>query len=205
LANISSFDIAKLSGKVNKGLLATDSSGVASWQTWATFFDTYTDNLIIKLAKLAQDSATALQVITWDGTKWAAATPILTKYYDSPNGGALQAAGVEYSFNVTSTFGNGVIPKLVRPVVYCLADDGTTGFKAGDELEMHSFCNSAATSNKAFFTTRMNVSGSTVTITVAFLGTTALATALQAIKPGTPNTMVDLDLTKWSVRLRAFN
>lgn len=204
-AAITSYDITKLSGRIASALLVTDGTSAAAWSSWATFFDTILTDNVIKLKKLAGEGASDLQVPTWDGTKFAPATPVFSKYYDSVIGAGFHATdGVEQPFDVTSTFGNGVLPKWVRATIQCVAAGGDGLFARYDELEISSVSVGGATSNKTPFTVRTNLSGSTVKVFVSFLGYNALgSTPLQASTPGTPAALQTLDHTKWGLRLRA--
>lgn len=129
LANISSFDIAKLTGRVNKGMLVTDASSVPSWQTWADFFNTVLDNAVIKFTKL-QNGTTNGDFLKWNGTAWVSTTDtyiVSSEFAVTPT-----AAGLTSYI----THGLGAAPSYVRWVLVCKTAD--LSYVPGDEVDVWS-------------------------------------------------------------------
>lgn len=128
LANISSFDIAKLSGKVNKGMLVTDAAGTSSWQTWADFFNTFIDNAIIKFTKL-QNGTTSGDFLKWNGSAWVSTTDIITA-------GANLAFPTALGVTVYEITTLAAIPRYVEWVVVCTDAAGEAGYSQNDEVPL---------------------------------------------------------------------
>lgn len=149
LANISSFDIAKLSGKVNKGMLVTDATGTSSWQTWADFFNTFIDNAIIKFTKL-QNGTTSGDFLKWNGSAWVSTTDIIlsSAIIAVPN-----TAGVVAYHNTHLP----AIPGFIRWVGVCTDPGGDATYAQYDEVDLCQFLTNSA--NRLGFTPVSYISG----------------------------------------------
>lgn len=130
---ITSYDIQKLSGKINSAILTVNGSGVAEWQTFATFLGTTIPAGSIDVAKIKADSATDGQYIKRvSGTPaWADPFPF-TKYQRVVSGSALPAAGANATIAVTHTLG--ILPKLAIAKLVCTSAESI--YAVGDELNL---------------------------------------------------------------------
>lgn len=130
---ITSYDIQKLSNKINSAILTVNSSGVAEWQTFATFLGTTIPAGSIAAAKIDSSAATDLDVL---GKKDG-----VTKFFASPfsksevivDGSTLPAGGGANP-NVLRTYTHtlGVVPKHIEIRFRCVTPEH--GYAAGDEV-----------------------------------------------------------------------
>lgn len=135
LATLTSYDIQKLSNKVNSSLLVIDGSGNASFVTFASFFSTILPDASITISKLKADTASDLQVIQRVSGVPAWATPVFSKEQVITDSVAPPATGS----NAIKTFAHtlGVKPKLVRVVLVCTTGDAP--YSVGDEISIDTF------------------------------------------------------------------
>lgn len=203
-AAITSYDITKLSGRIASALLVTDGTSAAAWSSWATFFDTILTDNVIKLKKLAGEGASDLQVPTWDGTKFAPATPVFSKAYLYDSASTLSAGGNVIN-STTLPFGNGVIPLLWKVTIRCNDALGDAGCAQNDEYDISCLGCEGATFNKVPATCRLVYSGSgAVTLQVNWHGSAFLGSGITIPTIGTPNTCTVITQSKWSIRFRAY-
>lgn len=132
---ITSYDIQKLSGKINSAILTVNGSGTAEWQTFATFLGTTIPAGSINIAKLDGSGASEQQVVSRiaGANVWSAPFPF-SKYQRVQSGSALPAAaGANTKIAVAHTLG--VLPKLVVAKLVCTAaTDGI--FVQNDEINI---------------------------------------------------------------------
>lgn len=184
LANISSFDISKLSGKVNKGMLVTDATGTSSWQTWADFFNGFIDNAIIKFTKL-QNGTTSGDFLKWNGSAWVSTT-------DEILSSANIAVSLTVGINIYTTTSLSAIPRHTNWVLVCTAPD--VGYAAGDEVQVDDL-NSNTADRKCFIRVNYMSAGTAVLALVKHNGA-----AISILDKGTPGTLSNIDPTKWAAK-----
>lgn len=143
IASITSYDITKLSNRIANAILVTDSSAVASWQSFSSFFSSLAAK-VIPIAKI-QGSSVNRQVPVDDGTGNLVMTTIpFTRYVvkDDPGGVlATNASIMVRDFtSIYSDLGNNK-PTSYQVVLRCTTNDG--GFSVGDEIPLEYTYNSS--------------------------------------------------------------